>query len=70
MREKNQCVVASHAPPAGNLAHNPGICTDWELNQQPFDSQASTQSTEPHQPRPYLIFQVYEINSRLAISNC
>ena len=44
------CVVASHAPPAGDLALNPGMCPDWESNQQPFGSQASTQSTESHQP--------------------
>ena len=37
--------------PRQNLAHNPGMCPDWELNQQPFGSQASAQSTEPHQPR-------------------
>ena len=30
--EKHQCVVASHAPPTGDLAPNPGICPDWELN--------------------------------------
>ena len=30
--EKHQCVVASHAPPTGNLACNPGMCPDWELN--------------------------------------
>ena len=36
--------------PTGELAHNPGMGPDWELNQQPFDSQVSTQSTEPHQP--------------------
>ena len=30
--EKHQCVVASRAPPTGNLAHNSGICPDWELN--------------------------------------
>ena len=35
---------------AGDLAHNPGMCSDWELNQQPLGSQASTQSTETHQP--------------------
>ena len=23
--EKHQCVVASHAPPTGDLAHNPGM---------------------------------------------
>ena len=45
-REKHQCVVASHAPPTGDLAHNPGMCPDWELNQWPFSSQAGAQSTE------------------------
>ena len=24
--EKHQCVVATHMPPTGNLAHNPGMC--------------------------------------------
>ena len=37
-------------PPTGDLACNPGMCPDWELNQRPFGSQADTQSTEPHQP--------------------
>ena len=37
--------------PPGNLAHNPVMCPDWELNQRPVGSQAGTQSTEPHQPR-------------------
>ena len=31
-------------------ACNPGMCPDWELNQQPFGSLAGAQSTEPHQP--------------------
>ena len=26
--EKHQCVVASPVPPAGDLAHNPGMCPD------------------------------------------
>ena len=34
--EKLQCVVASHAPPTGDLACNPGMCPDWELNRWPF----------------------------------
>ena len=34
----------------GYLAHNPGMCRDWELNQQLFGSQSGAQSTEPHQP--------------------
>ena len=37
-------------PPAGDLAHNPSMGPDWESNQQPFSSQAGTQSTEPRQP--------------------
>ena len=35
--EKHQCVVASFAPTIGDLAHNPGMCPEWE-------------STEPYQP--------------------
>ena len=31
-REKHQCVVASHAPPTGDQACNPGMCPDWGLN--------------------------------------
>ena len=31
--EKHQCVAASHAPPTGDLACNPGVCpcyrTGW-----------------------------------------
>ena len=48
--EKHQCVVDSRVPPPGDQAHNPGMCPDWEPNWQPFGSQASAQSTEPHQP--------------------
>ena len=50
--EKHQCVVASRAPPTGDLAHNSGICPDWELNLWHFGSQARAQSTELHQPGP------------------
>ena len=53
--EKHQCVVASHATPTGDLAHNPGMCSDWELNQRPFASQSCAQSTEPCQPGPKVI---------------
>ena len=55
--EKHQCVV-SHAPPTGDLAHNPGMCPDWESNQQSFGSQASTQSTEPYQPGPKFLAEL------------
>ena len=30
--EKHQCSVASPVPPTGDLAHNPGMCPDWDLN--------------------------------------
>ena len=46
--EKYQCVAASYTPPTGDPAPNPSMCPDWESNQQPFGTQASTQSTEPH----------------------
>ena len=48
-RERN--ISASHAPPIGDLAHNPGVCPDWEPNWRLFDLQAGAQSTEPHQSR-------------------
>ena len=48
--------IASRVPPTGHLACNPGMCPDWESNQRFFGCQASTQSTEPHQPRLVLSF--------------
>ena len=48
-RETSICGCLSHTP-YRDLARNPGMYPDWESNQQPFGSQASTQSTEPHQP--------------------
>ena len=56
--EKHQCVVASHAPTTGDLACNPGMCPDWELNQRPFGSQAGAQSTEPHQPGSSFVSEI------------
>ena len=53
-REKHQHVLASRVPSTGGLACKPGMCPDWELNQQPFGLQASAQSTELHQPGPTL----------------
>ena len=31
---------------------------DWESNQRPFGLQASTQSTEPHQPGPFSLHRI------------
>ena len=39
--EKHQYMVASHPPPTGEPAHNPGKCPDWESNRQLFGSQPS-----------------------------
>ena len=61
--EEHPCVVASHVPPAGDLARSPGMCPDWESNQRPFALQAGTQSTEPHQPGPY--FHLFNIDSSM-----
>ena len=43
-------MVASRTPPTGDVAHNPGMCPDWQSNQRPFGSQVGTQSTEQHHP--------------------
>ena len=47
--EKHQCVVASQAPPTGDLVHNPGMCPDRELNPQHFALKTRVQPTGPHQ---------------------
>ena len=65
--DKQQCAVASHTPPTGDLAHNPGMCPDWESNQRPFGSQASTQSTEPHQPGQVAFSQLWFQNQTLTL---
>ena len=54
---KHQCVVASSMPPTGDLACNTGMCPDWESNWRPFGFQASTQSTESHQPGHHMLFK-------------
>ena len=54
---EHQCVIAFHTSPTGDLAGNPHMCTHWELNRQPFGLKASIQSTESHQPGPYLFIE-------------
>ena len=44
--EKHQGIVASRAPPTGGLAHDPGMCPDWELNWRPFGLQSGAQFTD------------------------
>ena len=48
----------SHPPQLGDLACNPGMCPDWELNQPPFGLQINAQSIEPHQAGPWLLFEI------------
>ena len=48
--EIHQRVVAPLMLPTGDLAHNLGMCSDWELNRWHFDSQSRAQATEPRQP--------------------
>ena len=48
MQETRELVV-SCLPPAGNPAHNPGMCPEWESNWWLLGSQDSPKSTEPHQ---------------------
>ena len=54
-------MVASHTPPTGDLAHNPGMCPGWELNWRPFDSQPalnllSYTSQDLHVPFMFIIY--------------
>ena len=56
---EGQCVVASRAPPTGDIACNPGMCPHWELIWRPLGLQAGTQSTEPPQPGPSLFFSLW-----------
>ena len=58
VKEKHWMVV-SHMSPTRDLAHNPGMCPDRESNQQPFGSQASTQSIETHQPGLNIVSYAY-----------
>ena len=67
-REKNINVCL---PPTGDLTCNPGICPDWESKRQPFGSQASTQSTDPHQPGWVSVFSVLKVCAgHFSISIC
>ena len=47
--------------PTGDLAYNPGMCSDWESNLQPLASQADTQSTEPGLYTYYFYFSIFII---------
>ena len=53
---ETSCVIASHGPPTGDLAHNPG--TDCESERRLFGSQAGAESSEPHQPGPRVVNRI------------
>ena len=56
-RERNISVwLPLVCPLLGTWPTTQACALDWELNWQPFRSQAGTQSTEPHQPGPLPIF--------------
>ena len=50
--EKHQCMFDSHAPPAGDLTLNQGMCP--RLGPGDSGSQVGTQAMEPHQPSQLL----------------
>ena len=56
-------------PPTGAPAHNSGMCPDWELNRRLFALQASTQSTELHQPGCQLLFLYNSFPNFLLVYN-
>ena len=61
-RETSMCGCLSHVPHRGP-SQQPSMCAEWESNQQLFGSQASTQSTDPHQPGLYhrlLMVKIYK----------
>ena len=62
---EKQCVVASHVPLTEDLAWNPGMCLDWELDQRPFGSQVRAQSTELHQPGQKKILSATPVNIQM-----
>ena len=61
-RERNiNPVVASHVAPSGDLAHNPGICPDWELSWWPFGSQP-TLSPLSHSSQGRILFFLWKMS--------
>ena len=52
-KKTSVCSCLSLAPYRGQGPTTQACALDWESNQLPFGLQASTQSTEPHQPGWY-----------------
>ena len=62
--EKHHCVVASHMGPTGDLNPNPGMCSDWELNQWPFGLQPTLNPQSYTSQGSFLIFLMVGFKSR------
>ena len=55
-REAWMCKIASCRPPARDLAHNPGMCPDWDLNRRPSTLWDNAQHTAtPVRAKPKLL---------------
>ena len=66
-RETSICCCLT-CTPTGDLAHNPGLCPDWESNWRTFGSQARAQSPESNQPgqnTPFFSFAFWGLSGRL-----
>ena len=55
VREKRQLASLLHTPTEDQTCH-PGMCPDWESNEQPFCLRDDAQPTEPRRPRPSISF--------------
>ena len=62
---KDQWVVASHMPCTGDLARNPGMCSDWGLNRRPF----AVQRTLSHTSQGWRSFFTEHFRSKLLLVN-
>ena len=56
--EKHQCVFASHMAPTGDLAHNLGMCPDWESNWRPFGPQPMLNPLSYSSQGPFSVLKV------------
>ena len=61
--EKYQCMVTSGVVPTGDVAHNPGMCPDWESNQRPFGLQPTLNPLSYTSQGLTFIFMMCEIVS-------
>ena len=64
MRERNINVWSPLTwPPTGDLARHPGMCPDWESNQQPFGLQPALNTlSHPSQGLKFLIYVLYSLD--------